>query len=73
MMIYVADWQDPCWRYRLGRRASDTMSGSFHVSFGCCWARIEILANEFLAHVRAPVEEAVSHRLEEGRYVWVAQ
>ncbi len=73
MMIYMANWQDPCWQYWLERRASDTMSGSFHVSFGCCWACIEILVNEFLAHVGAPVKEAVSHRLEEVQYFWVAQ
>ncbi len=72
-MSYVANWQDPCWRYRLGRRASDTMLGSFHVSFGCCWACIEMLVNEFLAQVRAPIEEAALHRLEEDQYFWVAQ
>ena len=72
-MSYVANWQDPCWRYLLGRRASDTMSGSLHVSLCCCRARIEILVNELLAQVRAPVEEAASHCLEESQYFWVAQ
>jgi hypothetical protein len=63
-MIYVADWQDPCWRYRLGCCASDTMSGSFHVSFGCCWTGVKILFDQFLAQVGASVEEALPHRLE---------
>ena len=72
-MSYVAYWQDPCWQYWLLRCASDTMLGSFHASLRFFWARIEILVNELLAQVRAPVEEAASHRLEEGRYFWVAQ
>ncbi len=72
-MIYVANWQDHCWQNQLGHCASDTMLGFFHVSFGCCWACIEVLVNEFFAQVRAPIREAASHCLEEGRYFWVAQ
>jgi hypothetical protein len=65
MMSYVPDCQDPCWRYLLGRRASGTMSGSLHMSFGCSWTDIEILVNEFFAQVGAPSEKATSCRLEE--------
>ena len=62
-MSYVAYWPDLCWRYRLRRRSSDTMSRSLHMSFGRSWTGIEILVDEFLADVGAPVEETASHRL----------
>ena len=65
-MSDFADWLDPCWRYRLRRCASDTVSGLFHVSFGCCWAGIEILVDEFLTQVRAPVKENLSNSFEES-------
>jgi len=42
------------------------------MSFGRSWTGVEILVNEFLAEVGAPVKEAASHRLEEGQYFWVA-
>ncbi len=51
MMTCVADWQDPCWRYRLRRRASDTMPRSLHMSFGCSWTGVEILVDKFLAEM----------------------
>ena len=73
MMTCVADWQDPCWQYRLWRRASDTMPRSLHMSFGRSWTGVEILVDKFFAEVGAPVEEPASHRLEEGQYFWVAQ
>ena len=72
-MVYVADWSDSCWRYRLWSRASDTMPWSLHVSFGRSWTGVVILVDKFLAKVGASVEEATLHRLEEGRYLWVAQ
>ena len=43
------------------------------MSFGRSWTGVEILVDKFLAEVWAPVKEAASHRLEEGRYFWVAQ
>ncbi len=43
------------------------------MSFGCSWTGVEILVDKFFAEVGAPVEEPVSHLLEEGRYFWVAQ
>ena len=65
MLIYVADWHDSCWQY-LRRCAFDTMSRSLHMSFGRSWTGVEILVDEFLSDVGAPVKEAASHRLEEG-------
>ncbi len=73
MLIDIVDWQYPILRYLLWCRAFDTMSGSLHMSFGRSWTGVEILIDEFLAHVGASVEESASHRLEEGRYLWVAQ
>ena len=73
MMIHVADRLDSCWQYRFWRRASDSMSRSLHMSLGRSWTGVEILVDKFLTEVGAPVEEAASHRLEEGRYFWVAQ
>ena len=72
-MSYVANWQDPCGLYQLRHRASDTVPRSLHMSFVRSWTGVEILVDKFLAKVGAPVEEAASHRLEEGRYFWVAQ
>ena len=72
-MTYVAEWSDSWWQYLLWSRASDTMPRSLHMSFGRSWTGVEILVDEFFAKVGAPVEEAASHRLEEGRYFWVAQ
>ncbi len=66
MMIYFADWLDPCWQYRSRRRASDTMPRSLNMSFGRSWTGVEILVDEFLAEVWTPVKEAASHRFEEG-------
>ena len=43
------------------------------MSFCRSWTGVEILVDEFLSDVGAPVKEAASHRLEEGRYFWVAQ
>ena len=65
-MINVADRLDSCWQYRFRRRASDTMPRSLHMSFGRSWTGVEILVDKFLADVWAPVEEAPSHRFEEG-------
>ena len=65
-MINVANRLNSCWQHRLRRCASNTMPRSLHMSFGRSWTGVEILVDKFLADVGAPVEEAASHRLEEG-------
>ncbi len=65
-MRYVANWQDPCWQYRLRPNASDTMPRSLHMSFGRSWTGVEILVYKFLTEVGAPVEETLSKFFEEG-------
>ena len=43
------------------------------MSFCRSWTGVEILVDEFLSDVGAPIEEAALYRLQEGRYFWVAQ
>ncbi len=63
-MNYVADWQDPCWQYRLWRCASDTVPMSLRMSFGRGWTGVEIFVDQLFTQVWTPVEEIPSNSFE---------
>ena len=48
-------------RHGFGCRAPDTLSWTFHMAFGGCWAGVEIFGDEVDANVGATGEETTFH------------